>query len=153
MSFPLKEISFEDANVQGSFCLKEDNSGLRLKIDHAYYYQVQLQMNICLVEYADFVLWREEEMFFHRIVMDREFIDDAINHAESFIKLAILPELVGKWFTKQNVILNEHQTPQQPDHDENSWCYCKKGEDYGAMIGCDNDQCPIQWFHFSCLKM
>lgn len=27
-------------------------------------------------------------MFFHRIVMDREFIDDAINHAESFIKLA-----------------------------------------------------------------
>ena len=152
--FRCKEISFEDATVQGSFCLEKDNSGLRLKIDHAYYYQVQLQMKICQVEYADFVLWREEEMFFHRIVMDREFIDDAINHAESFIKLAILPELVGKWFTKQNVTLNEHQTPQQLDHDkENSWCYCKKGEDYGAMIDCDNDQCPIQWFHFSSLKM
>ena len=51
-------------------------------------------------------------MFVQRIVMDREFIDDAIEKTEPFIKLAILPELVGKWYTKQNVILNEDETPQ-----------------------------------------
>ena len=30
---------------------------------------------------------------------------------------------------------------------------CKRGEDWRAMIGCDNEHCRIQWFHFSCLKM
>ena len=145
--FHCKEKSFENATIQGSFCLEEDNSGLRLKVDHAYYYQVQLQMKICQVEYVDFVLLREEEMFVQRIVMDREFIDDAIEKIEPYIKLAILPELMGKWFTKQNMILNEDETPQQLDHqEEDNWCYCKRGEDYSAMIGCDNDQCPIQWF-------
>ena len=59
-----------------------------------------------------------------------------------------------KWFTKQNVTVNDDETPQEPDQeDEDQWCYCRKGEDNGAMIGCDNDQCPIRWFHFSCLKM
>lgn len=63
---------------------------------------------------------------------------------EPFIKLVILPELVGKWFTKQNVAVNENETPQEPDQgDKEQWCYCRKGEDYDAMIGCDNDQCPI----------
>ena len=86
--------------------------------------------------------------------MDRQCIDDAIDKAGPFIKLAILPELVGKWFTKQNVTVNDDETPQEPDQeDEDRWCYCRKGEDYGSMIGCDNDQCPIQRFHFSCLKM
>ena len=112
-------------------------------------------MKICQVEYVDFVLLREEEMFFQRIVTDREFIDDAINHTGLFIKLAILPGLVGKWFTKQNVTLNEHQTPQKLDHEEEGeqLVLLQKGEDYGAMIGWDNDQCLIQWFYFSCLKM
>ena len=57
--FRCKEKLFENAAIQGSFYLEEDNSGLRLKVDHAYHYQVQLQMKICQVEYVDFVLWRE----------------------------------------------------------------------------------------------
>ena len=38
-------------------------------------------------------------------------------------------------------------------HEEQVGCYCKKGEYYGAMIGCDNEHCPIHWFYFSCLKI
>ena len=149
--FRCKESSFEDAASQKSFCLEEENGDLMLKVEHAYYYQVQLQMKICHVEYADFVLWREEDMFVQRIAIDKEFIDDAINKTVPFIKLAILPELVGRWFTKQKT--PDDQAPLQSDQAQDSWCYCKKSEDYGPMIGCDNDQCPIEWFHFSCLKM
>ena len=39
-----------------SFYLEEDTGGLRLKEDHAYYYQMQFQIKICQIEYADFVL-------------------------------------------------------------------------------------------------
>lgn len=24
---------------------------------------------------------------------------------------------------------------------------------YGEMIGCDNDLCPIEWFHFQCVAL
>ena len=57
---------------------------------------VQLQMKICQVEYCDFVVWKEVDMFVQRIPVDVEFIDDAIENVQPFIKLAILPELVGK---------------------------------------------------------
>ena len=90
-------------------------------------------------------------MFVQRIVMDTEFIDDAINKTVPFITLAIIPEFVRRWFTKQKT--TDNQTPLQSDQAQDNWCYCKKGEDYGPMIGCDNNQCPIEWFHFSCLKM
>ena len=50
--------------------------------------------------------------------MDREFIDDAIDKAGPLIKLAVLPELVGKWFTKQNVTVNDDETPQEPDQED-----------------------------------
>ena len=50
-----------------SFCLEEDTGDLRLKEDRAYYYQMQLQMKICQVKCADFVLWREEDMFVQKI--------------------------------------------------------------------------------------
>ena len=96
MSFWCKDQPFEDAASQGSLCLEKDNGGLKLEEDHAYYYQVQLQMKICHVEYAYFVLRKEKGMFVQRRVMDREFIDDAIDKAGPSIKLVILPELVGK---------------------------------------------------------
>ena len=122
--FRCKESSFEDAASQKSFCLEEENGDLMLKVEHAYYYQVQLQMKICHVEYADFVLWREEDMFVQRIAIDKEFIDDAINKTVPFIKLAILPELVGRWFTKQKT--PDDQAPLQSDQHRTAGATAKK---------------------------
>jgi len=33
------------------------------------------------------------------------------------------------------------------------YCYCGQGEDYDDMICCDNKDCLIGLFHFSCLKI
>ena len=93
--------------------MEEDKGDLRLKVDHVYYYQVQFQMKLYHVEYADFVRWREEDMSVQGTVMDTEFIDNAINKTVPFIKLAILPELVGRWFTKQKK--TDDHTPPQSD--------------------------------------
>lgn len=35
---------------------------------------------------------------------------------------------------------------------EPTYCICEKIS-YGAMVGCDNDLCPIQWFHFGCVSL
>ena len=35
--------------------------------------------------------------------------------------------------------------------DERLFCYCQR--EGGQMIGCDNSNCPIEWFHMKCLKI
>ncbi|KXT01242.1 hypothetical protein AC578_3802 [Pseudocercospora eumusae] len=36
------------------------------------------------------------------------------------------------------------------EDDETLYCFCKKVS-YGDMVGCDNDNCPYQWFHYKCV--
>ncbi len=38
------------------------------------------------------------------------------------------------------------------DPDEPTYCLCDEVS-YGEMIGCDNDLCPIEWFHFNCVGL
>lgn len=33
---------------------------------------------------------------------------------------------------------------------QETYCICKN-ESFGAMIACDNSNCPIEWFHYSCV--
>lgn len=47
----------------------------------------------------------------------------------------------------------EVSPPDLPiDPDEPTYCLCEQVS-YGEMIGCDNDECPIEWFHFSCVGL
>ncbi|KAK3099677.1 hypothetical protein FSP39_007917 [Pinctada imbricata] len=41
-------------------------------------------------------------------------------------------------------------TPIDPD--EPTYCLCDQVS-YGEMIGCDNDACVIEWFHFNCVGL
>ncbi|KAH3687957.1 hypothetical protein WICPIJ_001072 [Wickerhamomyces pijperi] len=34
--------------------------------------------------------------------------------------------------------------------DEELYCFCR-GQSYGSMVGCDNEDCKYEWFHFSCV--
>ncbi|CAH1777739.1 unnamed protein product [Owenia fusiformis] len=38
------------------------------------------------------------------------------------------------------------------DPDEPTYCLCEQVS-YGEMIGCDNDACEIEWFHFNCVQL
>ena len=74
---------------------KEDST-LELKQTHQYYYQVQLQMKLCNVEYCDFVAWKKDgdmTLFRQKLVLDKEFIDEAIKAVEPVVTLGILPEV------------------------------------------------------------
>ncbi|OAF68444.1 Inhibitor of growth protein 5 [Intoshia linei] len=35
------------------------------------------------------------------------------------------------------------------DENEPRYCYCNKVS-YGLMIGCDNEECMLEWFHYEC---
>ncbi|TFK43877.1 hypothetical protein BDQ12DRAFT_702837 [Crucibulum laeve] len=36
------------------------------------------------------------------------------------------------------------------EDDTTPYCFCQR-QSYGDMIGCDNPDCPYQWFHISCV--
>jgi len=41
--------------------------------------------------------------------------------------------------------------PEMPiDPNEPTYCLCKRVS-YGQMIGCDNPNCPVEWYHFECV--
>ena len=38
------------------------------------------------------------------------------------------------------------------DPNEPTYCLCHQVS-YGEMIGCDNGDCPVEWFHFACVGL
>lgn len=40
----------------------------------------------------------------------------------------------------------------EDEEGEPRYCYCNEVS-FGDMIGCDNDACPREWFHLSCVGL
>lgn len=70
---------------------------------------------------------------------------------------------IGATGTNTNTTSNSHQSNARPhdetppmdetiDPDEPTYCLCDQIS-FGEMILCDNDLCPIEWFHFSCVSL
>ena len=94
--YSCRDKSFLEKTGESRFFLKQDSDGkLLLDVSHAYYYQVQAQLKFCCADYCDFVVWREGELMVQRIYLDETFIADALEKCEQFIKVAILPEILG----------------------------------------------------------
>ncbi len=55
MSPCVKEGLPEDDDVP-SFCMTKENEEWKLKRNHTYFYQRQLQMSVCDVNYGDFLV-------------------------------------------------------------------------------------------------
>ena len=133
-----------------------------LRRGHTYYYQVQAQINVCNVEYGDFVVWTESDIAVKRIARDRRFYEEATEKIEHMFIYGILPEIIGKWYTRKPVedssgVVQTHTETEQiivedTEDPEKLWCFCAQPS-YGKMVCCDNSTCTIQWFHFDCLRI
>ena len=53
-----------------------------------------------------------------------------------FFKRGILPELLGKWFSKSPTYLTGN-VAQDKNKTDDSWCFCR-GAESGEIILCDN---------------
>lgn len=111
-----------------------------LKRSHAYYYQVQVQLKVTDSKYCDFVIWSPKGFFHERIFPDENFWVVNFPKAYEFHKKVVLPELLGKYFTRGR-------------HLNQRWCICGRCEDDQIMLQCENDGCEIQWFHLECVGL
>ncbi len=113
--------------------------------------QFLLQMHVTKHLYYDFVVRNCASIHIERLEPDNILFTEALIKAKNFFNLCILPELAGKWFTRQ-INLSEIEVPSQDHEDEGTWCYCGESQG-GSMVGCDNEKGAIKWFHLSCLGM
>ena len=98
--FSCRDKSFLEAVGDKGFSMELIGGTYHLKKSHAYYYQVQAQMKFCNALYCDFVMWSENEMIIERILPDDAFMEHATEKATEFFKHAILPELLGKYYSR-----------------------------------------------------
>lgn len=97
-------------------------------------------------------------MTVERILPDEDFWEEVVSKATLFFKTVILPELVGKVFSKPR---EKQLRPVSVDDNNNETedseviCVCQKV--YNAseddVIGCDGENCQYHWFHFKCVKI
>jgi len=70
---------------------------------HQYFYQVQTQMMVCQREFADFVVCTFPDdvptITVQGILIDEDFLVSCVKKSGDFYKVAILPKLLGRWFT------------------------------------------------------
>ena len=142
------------ASERKQFCLHKESSCLKVSLKHQYYKQCQLQMHVTQRTYCDFVVWRHHSsLHIERLKPDQTCISEALSKAKQFFTLCILPELTGKWFTRQRDI-SDIEVQADDDEHEGTWCYSKESKG-GGMVACDDQKCEIKgflWYAWKCQK-
>ena len=47
---------------------------------------------------------------------------------------------------------SEYKPDTEDEEDTREYCFCHTVS-YGEMVGCENDQCPYEWFHLKCVGL
>ena len=103
----LRDASPEEV-VEGASFLKKDTKA-ELDKNHSYYYQVQTQIFLGEFKYCDFVAYTQKCLFIQRIFGDKSFWEEILETATNFFKIVILPELLGKGWTRSSSSQPENQ--------------------------------------------
>lgn len=143
---------YKDSTIEGvasdtkSFLeFVKSNNVVTLKENHAYYYQIQCQLHASQKPYCDLVVWTQKETFIQRIFPNHSMFSNALILAERFFKSCVLPELVGKIFTREKDLVSSSNNVNV--------CYCKEDNPDKTLVLCSALDCSIKRFHKECLGL
>jgi len=80
--------------------LSKENGLFYLQKSHYFYYKTQMQIYLSDANYCDFVIWSPTETLILPVVADIDFWESAKQRAIEFHSQVIMPELLGKFYTK-----------------------------------------------------
>lgn len=155
-----KEKSLLDKILDASFYLDQN---LKLKENHRYFAQVQVQMHVLNVQFVDFVVWTPNEYVITRVKRDQNFLSAAIPQLILFWKQHVVPELLGRHLEHQQTtaatvanvtdaaLINSVDETSCSDTTSNTeYCICKTTTKLYKMVGCDSCN---NWFHLACINL
>lgn len=71
-----------------------------LEETHEFFYKIQMMLNLSEVEYCDVIIWSQIEPLVLKINTDIDFWNTAKQKALKFHEQVIMPELLGKFYTR-----------------------------------------------------
>ncbi|KAK6176048.1 hypothetical protein SNE40_014409 [Patella caerulea] len=156
-----KDATLHEKSDKNFYLTKERDGKLKLDNKHSYYYQVQTQLGVCRLESAYFVVWTEKDLHMEQIMLNLEMWQEICKKSKHIFDTAILPELVGKFYSRlpnsnpltdvlRNASSKLNSDTSVANDGELTWCFCDQVES-GKMICCENQNCKLQWFHYLCL--
>ena len=112
------------------------------------------------------MVYTEKGLHIERIEANTQFIEENLDKAKLFFQTAVLPELLGKWFSRPasqststtQQCYNSSCSSASQNAKTQKYCYCQQVESDGPissseMVGCDNSKCTYEWFHLKCLNL
>ena len=142
---------------------------VKLKQKHPYYYQVQMSLYVTDRQYCDFFVWSPHASHLVRINKDIDLWSKMSRKAKDFHRLSIMPELLGKFFTRQQVLkpilpastmsasgadLSDRNALDDLNSSTNSmYCICVGQDDGRKMIMCESENCKRRWYHMDCIRL
>ena len=88
---------------------------------------------------------KNTHLFVQRIYPDVQHWNSVLPKLETFWRICILPEILGRWYTRRCTI-----PPTLLSKD--AICFCRTERDEDSIL-CSNKDCPYQRFHPSCLSL
>ena len=147
----IQEGDFEKYATEKSSCLKKIDGSFKLKREHKYYFQVEQQLfTVPGRMHCDFVVCGIDSHLNAHLTTDRIYpnpihSDAVIKKLEAFWRICILPEILGRWFTRRcDAPLSIASA--------SGICFCR-GQPSGHVVSCSNVDCPYAKFHTACLSL
>jgi len=141
--FCARDQSISQDNVK---CLEEVDGELKLRKEHEYFYQCQMQLYVYDVTYCDFVVWTQkdkEEPFIERIIPDAAFFTEQMAKVSLFYTKVVLPNLLAKIILAPIADLGQRL---------DDICLCREPPS-GEMLECKSGMCKIVNYHKACMKL
>lgn len=95
-----KDLDVTDMEVLKKVGIQNLDGESRLSENHAYYYQIQMQLGITRLGYCDFVVWNKNKFIMEQIYLNETFWETESKTASMFFYNVIVPELLGKFYTR-----------------------------------------------------
>ncbi|XP_068673794.1 uncharacterized protein [Montipora foliosa] len=147
----IQDGDFDKYVQEKSSCLEKVDGTFMLKRKHNYYFQVQQQLfTLPERKFNDFVVCaidsdKNAHLVIERIYPDPEHSNTVLPKLEAFWRICILPEILGRWFTRRCDVLTS--VPN-----DNGICFCR-GQNSENVVSCSNVECPYGKFHIACLSL
>ena len=78
------------------FCLSKENDLIRLKEHHSYYAQVQGQLMISGVQFCEFIVFTQRDLYVERVIPDIAFMQMLILKLATFFQVHGFPFVQGR---------------------------------------------------------
>lgn len=129
----------------------EEESRYVMDTEHAYYYQVQLQLFITGYRFGFFVVYTELDLVYITVPYDERFLSASIAKAKKFFLEVIMPELIGGYFYLKSTMQKE--VPANTIENKYLPCYCQQEDPKNLpIVICADNNCKRKKFHESCIK-